>query len=139
MLILGVDHLEMVYVRPSVDVFVDGGLLIFCKSGVWRQPSDDERPQTINANFDALGHVCVLHRSNNQHFVDLILDVGFKNSERDSMPLMEHEPSQRYYCERGRQPIRGTSVTRSKLKLRLVLTDEEQTKDSQRNHDISAS
>lgn len=101
MLILGVDHLEMVYVRPSVDVFVDGGFLVFCKSGVWRQSSDDQRSQAINANFDSLGHICVLQRPDNQHFVDLIQDVGLKNSERDSMPLMEDEPSQRHDCERG--------------------------------------
>lgn len=96
MLILGVDHLEMVYVRPAVDVFVDGGLLIFCKSGVWRQSSDDQRSQAFNANFDALGHVCVLHRPDNQHSVDLIKDVDL---ERDSMPLIKDKNSQKCDCE----------------------------------------
>lgn len=66
-LILGIYHLEMVYVRAVVDVSVDCGFLIFCKSGVFRQPSDDEGPQTVNSNLDALGHVRVLNWTNHQH------------------------------------------------------------------------
>lgn len=72
-LIVRVHHLEVVHMRAVVDISVDGGLLIFRKSGVGRRSPDDEGPQGVNADLDAPRNIEVLHRPDLQHLADLAL------------------------------------------------------------------